>query len=563
MLRRPSENGRSVKRLPLLLALLVALSACTRVASTQSGGTPGGPAGAGQRHSWSKPGVLRIATLSDPDTLNPLLGSFQIDTDISMFWGGYLFNYSDRNELVPELATALPTLENGGISQDGLTITYHLRRGVRWHDGAPFDAKDVAFTWRTIMNPNNNVQTRTGYDVIRAIDTPDDYTAVVHLKQRFAPFVATFFSMSSTSYPVLPRHLLEKYPDINRLAYNSAPVGTGPFVVREWHRGQILRMIANPHYWRGAPKLKEVDFQSIPDENTLSTSIGAHDIDLWFNASSANYPTASKVAGTHVVLTPFTQYSYIGFNNTRPPMRELAVRRAIAYATDRKRLIDTVTYGVQQLGEGDQPRFLWAYNAALRPIPYDPAKARATLDEAGWKPGPDGIRVKNGERLRIVFATSTGSAVSNRVGVLLQSALRDAGVEVEVKPYATALLFASYAQGGILQTGKYDAQFASWVNGVDPDDATTLTCDAIPPNGQNSMRFCNREVDELERVALTHYDRPTRKKAYDRIQEIVVDQVPWLTMWFARRFDVVSDDLKNYKPAHAVTTFWNTWEYEI
>jgi peptide/nickel transport system substrate-binding protein len=291
--------------------------------------------------------------------------------------------------------------------------------------------------------------------------------------------------------------------------------------------------------------------------------MGAHDIDLWFNASTATYPTSSKIPNTHVVLTPFTQYSYIGFNNQRAPTNELAVRRAIAYATDRKRLIDTVSYGVQVLNEGDQPRFLWAYDAALRSLPYDPAQARAMLDEAGWKPGPDGIRVKNGQRLHLVFVTSTGSAMGNRVGVLLQSAYRDIGLEMEVKSYATALLFASYAQGGILQTGKYDAQFASWVNGVDPDDSTTLTCDAIPPNGQNSIRFCNAEVDAQERIAMIHYDRPTRKKAYDRIQEILVDQVPALTMWFARRYDIVSDDVKNYKPAHAVSTFWNTWEYEI
>jgi peptide/nickel transport system substrate-binding protein len=552
-----------VKRVSLLLALVVALTACAKVATTQSGDQAGGNAGASGRHSWTKPGVLRIATLGDPDTLVPQLSSFQISTDLSMFWAGYLFNYSDRNEFVPELATVVPSLENGGISKDGLTITYHLRGGVQWHDGAPFDARDIVFTWRAIVNPNNNVQTRQPYDLVRAIDTPDPHTAVVHLKRRFAPFVASFLTMSSTTYPVLPRHLLEKYPDINHLAFNSAPVGTGPFMVREWHRGQVLRMVANPHYWRGAPKLKEVRFLAIPDENTLTTSMGAHDIDLWFNASSANYPTASKIAATHVLLTPFTQYSYMGFNNSRAPMSDPAVRRAIAYATDRKRLIETATYGVQLPAEGDQPRFLWAYNADLKPIPYDPAKARATLDAAGWAPGPDGIRTKNGARLHLQFVTSSGSALGNRVGVLLQSALRDVGVEVEIKAYATALMFASYAEGGILQAGKYDVQFASWVNGVDPDDATILTCDAIPPNGQNSIRFCNHELDALEKVALTHYDRPTRKKAYDRIQEILVDQVPQLTMWFSRRFDIVSDDFKGYKPAHAVTTFWNTWEYDI
>ncbi|HEX3549667.1 MAG TPA: peptide ABC transporter substrate-binding protein [Candidatus Elarobacter sp.] len=546
------------------LAAAVLIAGCTRIASTQSGGagTSGATTG-GARHSWTRPGILRIGSISDPDTLNPLLGTFQVDTDLSMFWAGYLFNWSDKNEFVPELATAVPTPQNGGISKDGLTITYHLRHGVQWQDGAPFDASDVVFTWQLVMNPNNNVQTRDGYDDIRSIDTPDRYTAVVHLKKPYAPFVGTFLSMAPASYPVMPKHLLAKYPNINQIPFNASPVGTGPFIVKEWHRGQTLRMVANPHYWRGAPKLKEVDYQAIPDENTLTTSISSHDIDLWYNASSTTYPTASKVADTRVYLTPFTQYAYIGFNTARPILHDLAVRKALAYATDRKRFIAIATYGVNDLAEGDQPKFLWAYDAALQPIPYDPAKAKATLDAAGWVPGADGIRVKNGTRLHIVFATTTGSALGNRVAVLMQSSLRDAGFDIEIKQYATALMFSNYQSGGILQAGKFDLDFASWLNGVDPDDSTTLTCAAIPPNGQNIYRFCDPALDADERVALTHYDHATRKKAYDDIQRRIVDKLPFLTMWFNRRFDIVSVDMKNYKPAHAVTTFWNTWEYDI
>ncbi len=546
------------------LAAAVVLSACTRIATTQSAGSePSGPAGAGGRHAWTRPGVLRLASIQDPDTLNPLLGTFQVDTDLSMFWAGYLFNYSDKNEYVPELATAVPTLENGGISKDGLTITYHLRHGVQWQDGAPFDASDVAFTWHLVMNPNNNVQTRDGYDDIRSIDTPDAYTAVVHLKQPYAPFVSTFLTMAATSYPVMPKHLLARYANINQIPFNSSPVGTGPFIVKEWHRGQVLRMVANPHYWRGAPKLKEVDYHVIPDENTLTTSISSHDIDFWYNVSSTNFPTVSKVADTRVLLTPFTQYSYIGFNTARPILHEVAVRKAIAYATDRRRLIDTATYGVTIAGEGDQPAFLWAYNKALEPIPYDPAKAKATLDAAGWVPGSDGIRTKNGTRLHVVFATTTGSALGNRAAVFLQSTLREVGIDVEIKQYASALMFANYQSGGILQAGKFDIDFASWVNGVDPDDSTTVACTAFPPNGQNIFHFCDRAVDADEKLALTRYDRATRKKAYDDIQARIEDELPFLTMWFNRRFDVVSVDVKNYKPAHAVTTFWNTWEYDI
>jgi peptide/nickel transport system substrate-binding protein len=147
--------------------------------------------------------------------------------------------------------------------------------------------------------------------------------------------------------------------------------------------------------------------------------------------------------------------------------------------------------------------------------------------------------------------------------VQLQGAWRPIGVEVTIKQYASSLMLATYSAGGILQTGKFDVEFSSWVNGIDPDDSSVVLSAQIPPAGNNNYRFKNREVDAQEAIALTTYDQAARKKAYGRVQQILVDQVPFITMWFARRFDVVSDDLKGYKPAHAVTTFWNTWEYSI
>jgi peptide/nickel transport system substrate-binding protein len=561
---RRGEKRRPVKRLSYLaVALAIALAACTRVAPAHTGPAARGSGARNERHPWTRPGVLRLASLAEPDTLNPMLSTSQVVVDLSMFWGGYLFNYDNANELLPELATEVPTLANGGISKDGLTITYRLRKGVQWHDGAPFSAADVAFSWRAVMNPSNNVQTRTGYDDIARIDAPDGLTLVVHLKRAYAPFVNTFFTMSLTPYAILPKHLLEKYHDINRIPYNSKPSGTGPFIVQEWHRGDTLRMVANPHYWRGAPKLKEVRYRAIPDENTLATSMRTHEIDMWYNASSANYPVVSNIAAAHAVLTPFTQYSMIGINTQRPIMSDAAVRRALAYATDRKGLIDRVTFGVQMLGDGDQPAFSWAHDPKLPSTAFDRDKARALLDAAGWRPGPDGIRTKDGRRLHLQIATTTGNAAGNRLAVLVQSSWKDVGIEAEVKPYASSVMFANSSAGGILSSGTFDIAFSALLNGVDPDDYTLFACDQFPPNGQNQYRFCSKELDAQERIALASNDRNVRKAAYFRIQRILVDQVPMITMWFARRFDVVSDDLKGYKPAHAVSTFWNTWEYDI
>jgi peptide/nickel transport system substrate-binding protein len=535
-----------------LLLAIVSAAGCTRVET--AGGT---------RHAWTRPGVLRIASIEDPDTLSPLIGNYQIDFDLAMFWGGFLFNFGDDDTLVPELATVEPTLANGGISRDGRSITYHLRRGVRWQDGAPFDADDVIFTWHAIMNPRNNVGDRTAYERVVRIDKRDATTIVVHLDRPYAPFIATFLTQGAIPIPVYPRHLLARYPDLNRVPFNTAPVGTGPFRVVAWHRGDAIRMLANPTYWRGPPNLREVDYRAIPAEQTIVTLLKTHEIDWWFNADSALYPLVKDIPGTHAVLTPFTWYDELGFNTTRPIVDDVRVRQALAYATDRKALIDATSFGINDLGEGDQPTMSWAYDRHLRPYPYDPARAAALLDAAGWRRGPDGMRARDGQPLVLQLALLAGHAIDERVAVLLQAQWHAAGIALSIRPYASALMFANAHAGGIVQSGKMDLALTSWLNGVDPDDSMMVTCAARAPAAQNYYRFCDPAVDRAEQVALTSYDRRVRTAAYARVQDRLVNDVPFLTLWFNRHIDVVSDDLHGFRPPHAVTMFWNTWEYRI
>lgn len=544
--------------LGLLLAAgftAAALTGCTKVGTSTSL--------SGGHNSWTIPGHLRIAGVSEPDNMNPLLGEQQIEADLSMFWGGYLFNWSDQNEFVPELATEVPTTTNGGISKDGLAITYHLRRGVQWQDGAPYNADDVIYSWQQVMNPRNNVQTRTGYDLITGIDKKDDYTIVIHLKKRYSPFVASFFTMSSTPYTIQPKHLLAQYSDLNHVAYNNKPVGTGPFIVKEWVKGTIIRMVANPHYWRGAPKLAEIDYKIIPDENTILTQLRTHEADMEYNAPAVQTPSFKDIQGVKIYLTPFTQYRQIALNLNNPILADVRVRQALAYGIDQQELINNVSHGVNMKGDSDQPPFSWAYAAGLKQYPHDPVQAGNLLDQAGWKMGSDGYRHKNGQRLSLEMSGATGSAETQNIELVVQHEWQSIGVEGLVKNYSTPIFFASYGAGGIVQTGKYDTGFFSWLNGVDPDDATLLMCNAFPPNGQNSYRFCNHQLDAAETVALTQYDQSTRKAAYDTVQHVLVDQEPLIIIWYVRRQDVVNTDLKNYKPAHAVTTFWNTWEWQL
>jgi peptide/nickel transport system substrate-binding protein len=545
----------SVRRLIATVALAATVAGCTRIA-TQSAGDASG-------NAWTHHGLLRIVDLSEPDTLNPLVGNQQIDSDLAQLWGGFFFNYSDRNEFVPELATEVPTLANGGISSDGKTIVYHLRRGVTWQDGVPFDARDVVFSWHAIMNPKNNVPSTVGYDDVARIDVRDPYTIAVHLKAAYAPFVASFFAPSGTPYPVLPAHLLAKYDSLNQVPFNSRPIGTGPFSVERWTRGQKIVFHANPHYWRGAPKLREIWYSPVPDENTIVTLLQSHEADLEYHGASDFIEQFSHIPGYRVELTPFTEYGQLALNTSTPFLGDVRVRKALWYAIDVDEMIRDITHGVNVPGHTDQPEFSWAYNPNATHYPYDPAKAKALLEAAGWKPGPDGIRIKDGRRLTLTIAGVSGSANGNAVDVFVQRAWHDVGIEANVKLYTSSLFFSSYGAGGIVQTGKFDVGFFAWLNGVDPDDSTLFMCGQIPPHGQNVYRFCNKDLDAAERVALASNDRATRKRAYATIQAILADQVPLIIPWYARRISVENTDLRAYRPAHAVTSFWNPYEWSI
>lgn len=213
----------------------------------------------------------------------------------------------------------------------------------------------------SVGNPKNNLSSRVGYDIIKSIDKVDDYTVRVHLKARWSPFVNSFFTMSGEAYPLLPAHILSKYPDINRVPYNEKPIGTGPFKITEWKRGAYVHFEANLDYWRGPPKLKRVDYLIIPDENTMVTQLKTHEIDLFYNASTGVYPQVKDIPGTHMYQTPFTQYSQIMFN-TRRLLADKTLRKALAYGTDRNAIINNIAHGVPIPGDTDQPPFSWAFN---------------------------------------------------------------------------------------------------------------------------------------------------------------------------------------------------------
>ncbi|HXW50442.1 MAG TPA: peptide ABC transporter substrate-binding protein [Candidatus Acidoferrales bacterium] len=551
------ECGGRLRSRPIVclaLALALAVCGCTKI-STRSGS----PA---QTGAAPIPGVLRYADIAEPDSLSTLLSTQLITADLSYLMFSYFFNVDDHNNLVPEIATVVPTVANGGISADGKTITYHMRHGVRWQDGAPLTSRDIVFTYQAIMNPRNNVQLRVGYDQIASVQAPDPYTVVVHMRSVFSPIVAYFMGIQG-GFSILPAHLLAQYPDLNHAAWNNAPIGSGPFKFVEWEHGDHITLEANPLYWRGPPKLHKIIFRFVPDTNTIVTLLQTHEIDAWFRAEPGKVNELRAIPGYRITLTPENVFGHLDFNTRDPILSDVIVRRALESAIDRPRIVADATKGVYTVTDTDLSTFSWALDHHPMFFPYDPARARTLLDEDGWKVGPDGIRVKNGTRLSLQLSYVGGQSIAEEVGALIQEEAKAVGIEITQKPYQADLYFAAAQDGGILNLGKYQIAYYSWASGVDPDDSSLYRCNQFPPQGQNVLFWCDPKVEAAEVDALSHMDQGRRKADYHVIATELGSQAPTVFLTANRRLDIVPVQMTGFKPSPAESANWNAYDWAM
>ena len=308
--------------------------------------------------------------MADPDSLNPLLSTMDLSYDLSSLILSYLVSADAHGTPAGDLATAMPSLANGGISYDGKTYTYHLRGGVRWHDGAPLTARDVAFSWRLIMNPRNNVLHREGYDQVARIDTPDDHTVVVRLKRRYPPFVTQFFTtLQEGAKPVVPEHLLRGAREINDVPFNAHPVGTGPFPFVAWDRGRRITLAANERYFKGRPKLERVELSILPDMNTVATALRTHEVDMPVSSNPLLYDLFRATPGMRAALTDWNSQEILMLDDARPALRHAEVRRAIGINLTIK------PYPYKGIYAFDGPIVNGRFDLAVfaNTLPYDPA----------------------------------------------------------------------------------------------------------------------------------------------------------------------------------------------
>lgn len=531
------------------LVFLVLTGSCSR---TQTAGSPS------THNSWTVPGVIRLGENEEPDSLNLMFGHTEATDDICGLLFSFLLRYDARGNYIPDLATEVPTTNNGGISRDGKRIVIHLRHGVVWADGAPLTAADWLFTYRAVKNPANNVKTRYGWDEIASASAPNPYTIVIHLKRPSVEVLGDL-SFGGAAYPPMPAHLLAGLPNLNSASFNSRPLSSGPYLLKEWNHGSSLAFVPNPRYFRGPPRVKEVLWKIIPDVNTQFNQLATHDIDVYRNVNPNAVGRLSEIAGIRVDRGLIADWRHLGMNMSRPQLSDVRVRRAIAEAVDWKRINDTVFHGIDQLAISDIFPQSWAA-PTLPPYRYDPSDAKRLLAEAGWSSGPDGVLHKGSLELRLSIYATTGHQENTESQVLIQSMLRAVGIDVNVRNYPGSYMFA---MDGPIYTGKYDLEWSIETNGADPDNSGSWNGAFIPPRGANTSWLNDPVVNETSAAAAATFDVAKRKRLYQREEERIRELVPAVFFSWRMNYTAMNTDLKNYIPAAYIGDTWNAWQWSI
>lgn len=470
---------------------------------------------------------LRLAIPDDPRTLNPLLGSSPSDLPLSKLVFDSLLVVDEHNRLVGRLALEAPSRANGGISGDGLDYTFKLRRNIRWQDGSPLTSSDVKFTIRAILSSRNGVGNRAGYDQIADVTIRDRYTIAFHLKRRFAPFLATI----GAGFPILPAHVLEKTALISGGRFDEQPVGTGPYKLISWDRGNWLLYASNQDYFLGAPKIARLKVLIIPDASNQAFAIMRHDVDF-LGVQSAEYELLRNVPGIRTGTEPRNDFVAIALNMQRPILRDVRVRRALAMAIDVPRITKTSTAGTGVVAYADLPPFMWTNRAPSTPYRYDLNRARKLLDAAGWRLESKGVRSKNGVPLHLEAVNFSGSVTGRSVDAQVQQMLKTVGVDVTYQYFPWQKYFAPEASGGILAKGAYDMADDVASGGIDPQNGGLYMCAARSPQGPNIARYCSERMDVLQRSALSELDQAARLRQIAAIEKLAVNDLPYLFLYY-------------------------------
>lgn len=473
-------------------------------------------------------GVLRIAVINDPildPVIAPDIGSVMVNK--ILFPG--LVRPDAALRPTPDLAESWTTSENG------LVTTFALRRGVTWHDGVPFSAHDVKFTFDQILDVGSGSRLRSDFAAIRAVEVVDSFTVRFTLSAPFAPFL----TLLGYNAGIVPRHLLEGKPLTHATDFNRKhPVGTGPFMVQEVVPGASVTMVRNPRYHGPPPHLDRIVFKVVPDLNAQVAQLRAGELDL-ITIEPANLPGVQGVAGLEVLQVPVVQHYYVAFNNAQPRFRSPEVRRALSMAVNRDAIIKGVLRGYADLPRGTIPLALREFYAdSLPPIPYRPDSAVVLLERAGWHRGRDGVlRDAQGAPFAVELLVDKGNPTREQSALAVQQDLRKVGVDVSLR----TMEFAALVRDRFLP-GRYDAALIWWTTPPDPDQFAFYHS----AQDNNHVRWSNRTADSLLALGRATLDSARRREVYRRFQALELDDPPVLVLFYPREIQVATARLAGF-----------------
>jgi len=480
------------------------------------------------------------ASIGEPSNLLPVLASDSSSSDINGLVYSGMVRYDKNFVLEGDLA------KSWDISDDGRTITFHLREGVAWHDGKPLSSADVLFTYQVYVDPKTPTSYAEAYRQVTSATAPDPLTFVVSYAKPYAP------ALASWGVSILPKHLLEGV-EITKSPLSRQPVGTGPYLFKEWKAGEKIVLEANPDYYEGSPYIKRVVYRVIPDQSTQFLELQSGGLD-YMGLTPIQYSTQTDTIAFKRHFNKYRylsfSYTYLGYNLERPLFRDRRVRQALTHAINKQELIDGVLLGLGQPATGPYKPDTWVYKQDVKRYPYDPERARALLAEAGWSDSDgDGTIDKDGTPFSFTIVTNQGNDLRAKTGEIIQRRFREVGVEVKLRVIEWASFLKEF-----INPGNFDATILGWSTGPEPDQYNIWHSSKTGPRELNFVKFKNREVDEQLELGRRTFDQTERKQHYDRIQEILAEEQPYTFLYVGESLPAVARRFRGIEPAPAGIT---------
>ncbi|MCL4833041.1 MAG: peptide ABC transporter substrate-binding protein [Caldilineaceae bacterium] len=561
----------------LLLAVVLALSACAAPPPQQATGGEAAPAAAD-----ASGGQVVLIIPEEPATLNQYLAVAAIVRQVADATTAGLSVVDQNGDFQPVLAEAIPSIADGTVSEDFLTVTWKLRPGLLWSDGTPITSDDVKFTWEAVSNPDSGAVLSNNFEKIASIDTPDELTAVVHYSEVNSAYPMQF------AYGILPRHATGEANAMEKWEWNRNPVTAGAFVVSEWNSGDSIVMDRNPNYYLdGQPYLDRLIFKVVPDPGAQMAMMiqGEGQVHLWPGATKEDYDVQVEGEGA-LQEVPGQWNMALRFNLSQPfdddtgptpphpILGDLKVRQALAYALDYDTIINDVNPGVSP---ATSPFAYGWYRCDIpRTYGFDVDKASGLLEEAGWVLGNDGIRVasgaanaEDGTRLSLQMEGYTNFQPLVKLEEAIVEMWKAVGVEATIQNDDFSIIFGSLADGSPRKTGNFDILVYDSSLSIDPQAtiAGLFHSSAIPsadnPAGANYSRWVNADADAAIETAGSTVDVPTRQAAYCDLANLIDAELPQLHLYLFTEGYGATDALSGYAVSIWGSLTWDAQNWKL